>query len=197
MKHGYGMLAVLAASVLVTTGCNGSSRPTAAKNSPATTSAVAAAVTTTGASAVAAPSSRASTSVAAISAAGGGHKCADLTNAAASAAVGKPTTVTLDATGASLPSLSICKVTVADEVYPIQLDVNTTNGAQVFAAEKRGEPQAQALSGVGEQAFTTTIGVEALEKGIDITVVGPAGAVLGGNFAIPTALAKAMAAAIG
>jgi hypothetical protein len=49
---------------------------------------------------------------------------------------------------------------------------------------------------VGDKAFTDTIGVETLSGRVNVKVTGPAGPVLSGNFAIPTAIAKAMVAAL-
>ena len=109
--------------------------------------------------------------------------------------MGKPTTVTLDSSGVSLAGLTICKVMVANEVYPIQLDVDTANGAAGFNAEAAAQGGTP-LSGVGDKAFTSATGVEALKGNVDIKVVGPAGPVLNKNYAIPTAIAKAMAAAL-
>jgi hypothetical protein len=122
-------------------------------------------------------------------------KCTDLTPAAASAAVGKRVTLTLDTRGGTLAGHTTCDVTVADEVYPIQLDVMTNGGQQLYSADKQAMSGVD-ISGVGDQAFTSSTGVEALKGGVDIKVVGPAGPVLSGNFAIPTAIAKAMAATV-
>lgn len=122
-------------------------------------------------------------------------KCSDLTAAAASAAVGKSTTVTLDTTVAPLAGLTICDVTVADEVYPIQLAVMANGGQELYSADEQVSAGTD-LSGVGDKAFTSSIGVETLSGGVDIKVTGPAGPVLGGNFAVPTAIAKAMVAAL-
>lgn len=125
----------------------------------------------------------------------GSGKCTDLTAAGASAAVGKPTTVTLDPTVAALPGLTICTVTVADEVYPIQLAVDNNGGQELYNADKQVSAGTD-LSGVGDKAFTDEIGVEALSGNVDIKVTGPAGPVLSGNFAVPTAIAKAMVTAL-
>jgi hypothetical protein len=88
-------------------------------------------------------------------------------------------------------------VTIANEVYPVQLAVNTHNGATAFAADKSAESPVKPIAGVGDQAFSWSIGVEALAKGADIKATGPAGPVLSGDFTVPTALAKAMVAALG
>ena len=109
--------------------------------------------------------------------------------------MGKSTTVTLDTTVASLPGLTICTVTVADEIYPIQLAVDNNGGVGLYNADKQVNPGPD-LSGVGDKAFTDGIGVEALSGNVDIKVTGPAGPVLSGNFAVPTAIAKAMVAAL-
>jgi hypothetical protein len=124
-----------------------------------------------------------------------GAKCTDLTPAAASAALGKAVTVTMDAGGVTLPGLTICDVTVADEVYPIQLDVDTDNGQELYDGDLESGG-GTTVSGVGDKAFTDAIGIEALSGGVDIKVIGPAGPVLSGNFATPTAIAKAMIAAL-
>jgi hypothetical protein len=122
-------------------------------------------------------------------------KCTDLTPAAASAAVGKTVTVTLDSGGVSLAGLTICDVTVADEVYPIQLAVDTSDGPLLYSGDEQVSGGVD-ISGVGDKAFTDAIGVETLSGGVDIKVTGPAGPVLSGNFAVPTAIAKAMVAAL-
>jgi hypothetical protein len=176
---------------------------TAAAPPPASSSAAAAlpsVVLPTDATTPAATTAPAATSAAATSAApppapGGGGKCTDLTDALATAALGKKTTVKLDTGGGSLPGLSICDVTIADEIYPVQLAVDTSDGAVLYAADKSVDP-GKDISGVGDKAFSSEIGVETLAKGADIKVTGPAGPVLSGNFAVPTALAKAMAAAV-
>jgi hypothetical protein len=126
---------------------------------------------------------------------GSGAKCTDLTSAAASAALGKTVTVTPEPGDVSLAGLTICDVTVADEVYPIQLAVDSANGQLLYSGDEQVSG-GTALSGVGDKAFTSAIGVEALKGDVDIKVTGPAGPVLSGNFATPTALAKAMVAAI-
>lgn len=126
-----------------------------------------------------------------------GARCTDLTNAAASAALGRATTVVLDTSVAPLAGLTICNVTVANEVYPIQLSVNTRDGASEFSADRSVNTNVADLGGVGDKAFTSSIGVEALRGTVDIKVFGPAGPVLDGNFTIPTGLAKAMVAAVG
>jgi hypothetical protein len=126
----------------------------------------------------------------------GGAKCTDLTNAEASAALGKATSLVLDTSGTPLAGLTICNVTIANEAYPVQLAVNTVAGAQQFAADKVAFAPTANVSGVGDQAFSSDTGVEALTKGVDIRITGPAGPVLDNNFTVPTALAKAMAAAL-
>lgn len=125
---------------------------------------------------------------------GSNAKCTDLTPAAASAAVGKPVTVTLNSSITPLAGLTICDVTVADEVYPIQLAVMTSGAQALYSADKQVS-QGVDLSGVGDEAFTSSIGVEVLSGGVDIKVTGPAGPVLSGDYAVPTAIAKAMVAA--
>jgi hypothetical protein len=109
--------------------------------------------------------------------------------------LGKSTTVTLDTTVTALPGLTICDVTVADEIYPIQLAVDNNGGQELYNADKQVSGGAD-VSGVGDKAFTDQIGVEALSGNVDIKVTGPAGPVLNGNFAVPTAIAKAMVAAL-
>ena len=52
------------------------------------------------------------------------------------------------------------------------------------------------LSGVGDKAFSSSIGVEILSGSVDIKVIGPAGPVLNGTDTTPTAIAKAMVAAL-
>lgn len=126
---------------------------------------------------------------------GSGAKCTDLTSAAASAAVGKATAVTLDTRTASLPGLTICDVAVTDEVYPIQLAVDTNGGEVLYTADEQAMGGAE-LSGVGDKAFTSSISVEVLSGNVDIKVTGPAGPVLSGNFTLPTAIAKAMVAVL-
>jgi len=105
--------------------------------------------------------------------------------------------VVLDTSVAPLAGLTICDVTVANEVYPIQLSVNTRDGASEFSADRSVNTNVADLGGVGDKAFTSSIGVEALRGTVDIKVFGPAGPVSDGNFTIPTGLAKAMAAAVG
>jgi hypothetical protein len=129
------------------------------------------------------------------SSSGSGPKCTALTAAAASAAVGKATTVTLDPGSASLPGLTICDVVIADEVYPVQLAVDTNGGESLYDADEQ-VMSGKDLSGVGDKAFTSSISVEVLSGGVDIKVTGPAGPVLSGDYTVPTALAKAMVAAI-
>jgi hypothetical protein len=126
---------------------------------------------------------------------GSGGKCTDLTAAAASAAVGKPTTVTIDTTGAPLAGLTVCNVAVADEVYPIQLAVDTSASQATFSGDHQAYSGVD-LSGVGDKAFTSSVGVEVLSGSVDIKVTGPAGPVLNGNYTVPTALAKAMVGAL-
>jgi hypothetical protein len=127
--------------------------------------------------------------------AGSNAKCTDLTAAAASAAVGKTVTVTLDTGDTQLPGLTICEIADAAEVYPIQLDVNTNDTTAQFAADKQAYDGVD-LSGVGDKAFTSSVGVEVLSGSVDIQVIGPAGPVLSNDYTIPTAVAKAMVAAL-
>jgi hypothetical protein len=129
------------------------------------------------------------------SSSGSGATCAALTSTDATAAVGKATTVTLDSGTASLPGLTICDVVIADEVYPVQLAVDTNGGQSLYDADEQ-VMSGKDLSGVGDKAFTSSISVEVLSGGVDIKVTGPAGPVLSGDYAIPTAIAKAMVAAM-
>lgn len=103
--------------------------------------------------------------------------------------------MTLDTGGASLPGLTICQLTVAGETYPIQLDVDTTDGAALYASDEQSFGGTD-LSGVGDKAFTDSVGVEVMSGGVDIQVIGPAGPVLNGDFTTATAIAKAMVAAL-
>ncbi len=167
---------------------------------PAASASVSSPATAPAATATTAASSPVATSPAPVASSppaptGGGPKCTDLTSAAATAAVGKPTTVALDSAD-SLPGDTICDVTVANEIYPIQLDVVSPDGATVYAQDLSTFTVAPSLSGVGDKAFTSSEGVEALKGDVDIQVIGPAGPVLGGNFTVPTAIAKAMIATI-
>jgi hypothetical protein len=122
-------------------------------------------------------------------------KCTDLTAAAASAAVGKPVTVKLDTAGGSLAGLTVCDVSDAAEVYPIQVDVDTADAQALYSGDKRASGGVD-VSGVGDEAFTSAIGVEVLSGGVDIQVIGPAGPVLNKDYTISTAVAKAMVAAL-
>jgi hypothetical protein len=122
---------------------------------------------------------------------GGGAKCSDLTNAAATAMVGKATTVALDTTPTALPGLTICSVTVAGEVYPIQLAVSTSNAATLYRVDK-GAFTGTDLAGVGDQAFSSAVGVETLSGSVDIKVTGPAGPVLNKDYSLSIKIAKAM-----
>jgi hypothetical protein len=124
-----------------------------------------------------------------------GAKCTDLTAAAASAAVGKAVTVTLDSSGTQLAGLTVCNVVDADEVYSIQLDVDTSDAQALYSADQ-GADGGVGLAGVGDKAFTSSLGVEVLSGSVDIQVIGPAGPVLGKDYTIPTAVAKAMVAAL-
>lgn len=143
----------------------------------------------------AAPGTAAGAGAAATSAAAAGSasgaKCSDLTAAAASQEVGKATTVTLDTSAAALPGLTICNVTVADEVYPIQLSVDTSNAQELFNADMQASSGVD-LGGVGDKAFSSATGIEALSGGVDIKIFGPAGPVMNKNYTVPIALAKAM-----
>jgi hypothetical protein len=123
-------------------------------------------------------------------------KCTDLTAGAASAAVGKTVTVTLDTGGNQLPGLTICDIADAADVFSIQLDVNTNDSDALFAADKQADAGVD-FSGVGDQAFTSSVGVEVLSGSVDIQVIGPAGPVLSNDYTIPTAVAKAMVATLG
>jgi hypothetical protein len=126
---------------------------------------------------------------------GSNAKCTDLTAAAASAAVGKTVTVTLDTAGGQLAGLTVCDVVDAAEVYSIQLDVNTSDAQALYAGDEQSFGGVD-LSGVGDKAFTSSIGVEVLSGDVDIQVIGPAAPVLNNDYAIPTAVAKAMVAAL-
>ena len=127
-------------------------------------------------------------------ASGGGAKCIDLSDASASAALGKKATVKAEA-ATHLAGLTICDVTIVGEIYPIQLDVNSANASALFTADRQVSFVAS-LTGLGDMAFRSSIGVEALSAGVDIKVIGPAGPVLNNDFTVPTALVKAMIAAI-
>ena len=104
----------------------------------------------------------------------------------------------LDTSVAPLAGLTVCNVTVngTDVAYPIQLSVNTNGGAAEYTVDRSFSPNAADLGGVGDKAFTSSLGVEALRGTVDIQVIGPAGPVLDGNFAFSSNLAKAMAAAV-
>ena len=206
----------IAVALIALTACDGSKKAAAAPSTtssvPATSSATAAtsaiassSVTSTSESSTATSESAASSSTTsspgasssgatASGAAGGGAKCTDLTDAAASAAIGKKVTVTATPI-TPLAGLSICNVTEAGEVYPIQLAVDSVGAAGLFAADQQAF-SGVSVSGLGDRAFRSSIGVEALSGGVDIKVTGPAGPVLSNDFRVPTALVKAMIAAI-
>ncbi|MEO8888556.1 MAG: hypothetical protein ABI301_00225 [Jatrophihabitantaceae bacterium] len=162
---------------------NTASAPGSATSSPGATSDGAVPVTSSST-----PNSAPTTS-------GDGAKCSDLTNAAATASLGKATTVTPDTSGTSLPGLTICNVTVGGEVYPIQLAVNTSDAQAQFTADK-GAFAGVDLSGVGDRAFSSSTGVEVLSGSVDIQITGPAGPVLNKIYTTPTAIAKAMVSAL-
>lgn len=183
-----------AAGVLVLGGCSSGSSGSSAPTTGASTSSPSRAGTGDTAASATTPTTSTSSS-SAPSGSGSGAKCSDLTGAAASAAVGKTTTVTLDTTVAPLAGLTICNVTVAAEVYPIQLAVNTNGGQAAYSADHQAFSGVD-LSGVGDEAFHSSIGVEVFSGGVDIKVTGPAGPVLSGNFTTPTAIAKAMVATL-
>ncbi len=122
-------------------------------------------------------------------------KCTDLTDAAASAAVGRATTVTLD-TGFSAPGLTICKIAVAGEIDPIQLDVNTTGAAAKYRLDREAFGESD-IAGIGDQAFRDATGIEALVGNVEVDVFGPAEPILlHHDFSQPTALVKAMVATV-
>lgn len=176
------------ATVGLLSGCGGSS------GGPAAAAAQGATPPVTTSSAPVTTSSAPTTSSSAPSASGGGAKCSDLTNAAASASLGKPTTVTLDPS-VKFPGLTICNVVVTGEVYPIQLAVDTSNAQDQYTVDDQASGGAN-LPGVGDKAFSSSIGVETVSGNVDIKITGPAGPVLGGNFTLPTAIAKAMISAL-
>jgi hypothetical protein len=122
-------------------------------------------------------------------------KCTDLTAGAASAAVGKTVTVALDTGGTQLPGLTICDIADASEIFSIQLDVNTNDSNALFAADEQADGGVN-LSGLGDKAFTSSVGVEVLSGSVDIQVIGPAGPVLSNDYTIPTAVARAMVATL-
>ena len=170
---------------------SGSPLPTDAGSTDATTSdAGSTDATTSDAGTTSSPAS--SSSAAAPS--GGGATCTDLSDAAASASLGKKVTVK-GTPKTPLAGLSICDVTVAGEIYPIQLAVDSVGASELFAVDKQAVGGVT-ISGLGDQAFHSSIGVEALSRGVDVKVTGPAGPVLSNDFTIPTAVAKAMIAAI-
>ena len=122
-------------------------------------------------------------------------KCTDLTDAAASAAVGRATTVTLD-TGPSAPGLTICQIAVAGEIDPIQLDVNTTGAAAKYRVDREAFGESD-IAGIGDKAFRSATGIEALVGNVEVDVIGPAEPILlHHDFSQPTALVKAMVAAV-
>jgi hypothetical protein len=125
---------------------------------------------------------------------GSDAKCTDLTATAATAALGKPTTVALD-TGTPLPGLTVCDLTVADAFYSIQLAVDTNINAAEFSEEEQAFGGVD-VSGIGDKAFTSSVGIEVLSGSVDIKVTGPAGPVLSGNYTYSTAVARAMLATL-
>jgi hypothetical protein len=181
-------VAPLALATVLLAGCGaasgGGSPATAAGNSTGTSGSQAAPATSNSATQAGSGTSASSNA-----------KCTDLTAAAASAAVGKTVTVTLDPSGANLPGMTICDISAATDANPIQLDVNTSDTTAQFAADEQAYG-GKDLSGVGDKAFTSSIGVEVLSGSVDIQVIGPAGPVLSNDYTIPTAVAKAMIAAL-
>ncbi|QNK79866.1 hypothetical protein [Nakamurella sp. PAMC28650] len=122
-----------------------------------------------------------------------GGKCTDLTAAAATAAVGKPTTVAIESSDATS---STCDITIAGDVYPVQISVVTAVDAAHLAEEKSNAADVKELTGVGDQAFTDALGVEALTGTVEIKVTGPGDALKNNDYSVSTALAKAMIAAL-
>lgn len=183
-------VAAAVASVALLSGCSGSSGgPAAAAAAQAATTPVASVPVTTSS----APATS-SSAPAASGGGGGGAKCTDLTNTAASAAVGKPATVKLSS-ATDLPGLSICAITVANEIYPIQLAVDTNSASAAYTIDQQALAGVD-LSGLGDKAFSSAIGVETISGNVDIKVTGPAGPVLSKDYTIPTAIAKAMISAL-
>jgi hypothetical protein len=188
-------LAPVALAGILLTGCGGAgagspatgtgSAATSAGN-PATGSANPAATATPAANATQPASGTSTTS---------GAKCTDLTAAALSAALGRSVTVTLDTDGTQLAGLTVCNVVNADAVYPVQFSVNTAGSQALYAADEQSFGGVD-LSGVGDMAFTSSVGVETLSGSVDIQVIGPAGPVLSKDYTVPTEIAKAMVAAL-
>jgi hypothetical protein len=58
---------------------------------------------------------------------------------------------------------------------------------------RRAPDRTQRRTGLGDQAFTTTIGVEALHGNVDIMVTTP---VMNKDYSIPIAIAKARIATL-
>jgi hypothetical protein len=128
-----------------------------------------------------------------------GAKCTDLTSAAASSAVGKPTKVSLSSNNLSLgEGTTICNLAIAGETYAVGLVViDSSVAAAGFASNHKLFPNVKDLTGIGDKAFTTGEGVEALSGNVDIKVTGPADEVIGdNNYTVPIAIAKAMVAAL-
>jgi hypothetical protein len=186
--HQIAAVMVAVATVGLLSGCGGSS------GGPVAAAAQGATPPVTTSSAPVTTSAAPTTSGSAPSTSGGGAKCSDLTNAAASASVGKPTTVKPEPT-TPLPGLTICDVAVTGEVYPIQLTVDTNNGQVAYGVDQQALAGVD-LPGVGDKAFSSAIGIETVSGNVDIKVTGPAGPVLSKIYTLPIAIAKAMIAAL-
>jgi hypothetical protein len=123
-----------------------------------------------------------------------GASCAKLTDAAATAAIGKATTVKLEPS--TLASVTLCQLTITGEVYPVQIETATGLTLAEFKASQK-VIGGSTVDGIGDAAFTSDTGVETYAGSVQVQVTGPAGPVLNKDFTIPTAVAKAMLAALG
>ena len=122
-----------------------------------------------------------------------GAKCTDVTAAAASAAVGKPATITLLTSGAAGETTCSIKAGAdpADPELFYTLDVRPNEGQTTFDEEKQAI-SGTAVAGVGDEAFTSTTGLAVLSHGAVIEILGPSSS----GYAIETAIAKAMIATL-
>lgn len=107
--------------------------------------------------------------------------------------------VTASGSPSTIPGLSLCSYAppaTGIHPYPVQVSVTTNNAAVAFAAYRQAASDPKTLSGIGDQAYSESSGVCVLSGSYFIQITGPAGPVLAGDFAIPTAIARSLVAAL-
>ena len=119
--------------------------------------------------------------------------CSTLSTSTVAGILGHPVTA---ASSQGIAGQSFCDYSDGAAGYPVRVELDNVNAGSMYQAYKSVSGKPTDLAAIGDQAFGDATGIHVLSGSYYIEVNGPAGAVLSGDYTKPTAIAKALIAAL-